>query len=121
LGVAPVSHVQIVGMKPPTIDSDDGHILSRTGSPLTSDTIDQFPAGYANRGQPVWEIGGDDYLSRQVFDLRVPMPLVVTERGAQCCRCAACGTATKTRNAEIVCDLPLAQTRPGRNGVRSDA
>jgi hypothetical protein len=88
---------------------------------LTSDTIDQFPAGYANCGQALWENGGDDYLARQVFDLPVPMPLVVTERRADRCRCAACSTATKTRNAEFVCDLPLAQTRPARNGVRSES
>ena len=36
----------------------------------------------------------------------------------ECFKRLAC---RKTRNAKIVCDLPLPQTRPGRNGVRGDA
>ena len=65
-------------------------------------TIDHVPANCAACGLPLRSIAGEDYLARQVFDLPVPVPLVVTEHRAHRCRCAACGTQTRAVFPEAV-------------------
>jgi transposase len=65
-------------------------------------TIDHFPPSCATCGRPLIGIAGDDYLARQVFDLPVPMPLVVTEHRAHRCRCVACGIATRATFPDVV-------------------
>ena len=62
--------------------------------------------------RPAIEIDrGEDYLARQVFDLPVPVPLVVTEHRAHRCRCAACGTQTRA-------EFPEAVSAPVQYGAR---
>ncbi len=52
----------------------------------------------ADRGKPALghlTRGATDFVSRQVFDLPEPQPLIVTEHRAHGCRCAACGGQTR--------------------------
>ena len=65
-------------------------------------TVDHLPALCANCAEPLPQIPGSDYDTRQVFDLPQPQPLVVTEHRAHRCRCTACGSVTKGAFPEAV-------------------
>ena len=109
--------------KPPRNQSLRGRSDKKTGGqpghpgktlcqvPTPDVSIDHFPADCATCGQPLRKIAGEDYLARQVFDLPVPMPLVVTEHRAHRCRCDACGAATRA-------DFPQAVSAPVQYGAR---
>jgi transposase len=100
--------------KPPRVSNQRGPTDKKTGGqpghpgktlcqvPEPDLTIDHFPPSCASCGQPLIKSASDDYLARQVFDLPVPVPLVVTEHRAHRCRCAACGTATRASFPEGV-------------------
>jgi len=109
--------------KPPRVGSLRGPTNKKTGGqpghpgktlcqvPTPDLTVNHFPASCATCGQPLRGIAGDDYLARQVFDLAVPVPLVVTEHRAHRCRCGACGTATRAA-------FPMAVSAPVQYGTR---
>jgi transposase len=100
--------------KPPRVSNQRGPTDKKTGGqaghpgktlcqvPEPDLTIDHFPPSCATCGRPLTGIAGDDYLARQVFDLPVPLPLVVTEHRAHRCRCVGCGTATRASFPEVV-------------------
>jgi transposase len=77
-------------------------------------TIDHLPAHCANCAEPLPQTPGNDYDSRQVFDLPQPKPLVVTEHRAHRCRCTACGSVTKGA-------FPAAVSAPVQYGDRITA
>lgn len=75
-----------------------GKTLRRTATPDA--TIDHFPEICTRCGAALSETMATDHTARQVFDLPEPQPLVVTEHRAHSCRCAACGTQTRSRFPE---------------------
>ena len=75
-----------------------GKTLRRTATPDA--TIDHFPEICTGCGAALSAAMATDHTARQVFDLPEPQPLVVTEHRAHSCRCAACGTQTRSRFPE---------------------
>ncbi len=65
-------------------------------------TIEHYPEACAACGEPLTTAMASGHVSRQVFDLPEPRPLLVTEHRAYCCRCAACGTQTRAAFPEGV-------------------
>jgi transposase len=58
-------------------------------------TVDHYPQACAGCGEPLTAATASGHVSRQVFDLPEPRPLIVTEHRAYVCRCAACGRQTR--------------------------
>jgi len=73
--------------------------------------IDHFPETCTACGTALSEVMATGHTARQVFDLPEPQPLIVTEHRAHCCRCAACGTATRAA-------FPEGVTAPAQYGAR---
>ena len=70
-----------------------GETLRRSETPDA--VVDHYPAQCGACGAPLTEAMATDFVSRQVFDLPEPQPLIVTEHRAHGCRCAACGGQTR--------------------------
>ena len=70
-----------------------GETLRRSEAPDA--VVDHYPAQCGVCGAPLTEAMATDFVSRQVFDLPEPQPLIVTEHRAHGCRCAACGGQTR--------------------------
>ena len=70
-----------------------GKTLSRVETPDA--IVDHFPEVCAGCGGALSEATATDHAARQVFDLREPQPLRVTEHRAFACRCGRCGTQTR--------------------------
>jgi transposase len=70
-----------------------GETLRRSEAPDA--VVDHYPAQCGACGAPLTEAMATDFVSRQVFDLPEPQPLIVTEHRAHGCRCAACGGQTR--------------------------
>ena len=70
-----------------------GETLRRSETPDAF--VDHYPAQCGACGAPLTEAMATDFVSRQVFDLPEPQPLIVTEHRAHGCRCAACGSQTR--------------------------
>ena len=70
-----------------------GETLRRSEAPDA--VVDHYPAQCGACGAPLTEAMATDFVSRQVFDLPEPQPLIVTEHRAHGCRCAACGSQTR--------------------------
>jgi transposase len=70
-----------------------GETLRRSEAPDA--VVDHYPAQCGVCGAPLTEAMVTDFVSRQVFDLPEPQPLIVTEHRAHGCRCAACGGQTR--------------------------
>jgi len=85
---------QASGRKPGGQQGHPGETLRRSETPDT--IVAHYPPACAGCGAPLSAaMAGNHVVARQVFDLREPWPLVVTEhRGHECC-CAACGTHTR--------------------------
>ena len=70
-----------------------GETLRRSEAPDAF--VDHYPARCGACGAPLTEAMAINFISRQVFDLPEPQPLIVTEHRAHGCRCAACGSQTR--------------------------
>ncbi len=70
-----------------------GETLRRSETPDAF--VDHYPAHCGACGAPLTEAMAISFVSRQVFDLPEPQPLIVTEHRAHGCRCAACGGQTR--------------------------
>ena len=70
-----------------------GETLRRSEAPDA--VVDHYPAQCGVCGAPLTEAMATDFVSRQVFDLPEPQPLIVTEHRAHGCRCAGCGGQTR--------------------------
>jgi transposase len=70
-----------------------GETLRRSEAPDA--VVDHYPAHCGACGRPLSEAMATDFVSRQVFDLPKPQPLLVTEHRAHGCRCATCGSQTR--------------------------
>src|SRR5271156_6285515 len=70
-----------------------GETLCRVEKPDA--TIDHYPETCAACGEPLTAAMATGQVSRQVFDLPEPRPLIVTEHRAHSCCCAACGVQTR--------------------------
>ena len=77
-----------------------GKTLRQTATPDA--TINHFPELCTGCGAALSKTMATEHTARQVFDLPEPQPLVVTEHRAHSCRCAACGTQTRSRFPEGV-------------------
>jgi transposase len=77
-----------------------GETLRRTETPDV--TIDHFPAACATCGTALTAEMATGHVTRQVFDLPEPQPLIVIEHRAHRCCCAACGTQTRAAFPEGV-------------------
>jgi transposase len=86
-----------------------GETLCRVEKPDA--TIDHYPETCAACGEPLTAAMATGHVSRQVFDLPEPRPLIVTEHRAHGCRCTACGTQTRAA-------FPEAVTAPVQYGKR---
>jgi len=58
-------------------------------------TIHHYPQTCSACGEALTVAMATDHVTRQVFDLPEPSPLIVTEHLAHGCRCAACGRQTR--------------------------
>jgi transposase len=76
-----------------------GETLCRVEKPDA--TIDHYPQACAGCGGPLTAATATGHVARQVFDLPQPT-LIVTEHRAHACRCAACGTQTRSAFPEGV-------------------
>jgi transposase len=70
-----------------------GETLRRSETPDA--VVDHYPARCGACGAALTEAMATNFVSRQVFDLPEPQPLIVTEHRAHGCRCAACGSQTR--------------------------
>ena len=70
-----------------------GETLRRSETPDAF--VDHYPAHCDACGASLTEAMAISFVSRQVFDLPEPQPLIVTEHRAHGCRCAACGGQTR--------------------------
>jgi transposase len=70
-----------------------GRTLRQSATPDC--TIAHYPVTCAACGRPLTAAMAEDHLSRQIFDLPEPQPLLVTEHRAYRCCCAACGSRTR--------------------------
>jgi len=77
-----------------------GETLRRVETPDA--TIDHYPPACTGCGEPLTVAMATGHVTRQVFDLPEPRPLIVTEHRAHACRCAACGTQTRAAFPEAV-------------------
>ena len=84
-----------------------GETLCRVEKPDA--IIDHYPETCAACGEPLTAAMATGHISRQVFDLPEPRPLIVTEHRAHGCCCAACGTQTRAA-------FPEAVTAPAQDG-----
>jgi len=82
------------GKKPGGQPDHPGETLRRSETPDA--VIDHYPPSCAACGAPLTQAMVTDFVARQVFDLPEPQPLLVTEHRAHGCRCAACGSQTRT-------------------------
>jgi transposase len=89
-----------------------GETLRRSATPDT--VVDHYPTQCDACGAPLTEATATDFVSRQVFDLPEPQPLIVTEHRAHGCRCAACGGQTRA-------GFPAWVTAPVQYGKRIGA
>jgi transposase len=85
-----------------------GETLCRVEKPDA--TIDHYPQACAGCGGPLTAATATGHVARQVFDLPQPT-LIVTEHRAHACRCAACGTQTRSA-------FPKGVTAPVQYGQR---
>ena len=67
---------------------------SREG-PFGTAPLSSTPPCLSRKSAPLTEAMAINFVSRQVFDLPEPQPLIVTEHRAHGCRCAACGSQTR--------------------------
>ena len=74
-------------------------------------TIDHYPQTCARCGELLTAAMATDCVTRQVFDLPEPRPLIVTEHRAHGCRCVSCGAQTRAT-------FPAGVTGPTQYGVR---
>lgn len=70
-----------------------GETLRRSEAPDA--VVDHYPTCCDACGAPLSEAMATNFVSRQVFDLPEPQPLIVTEHRAHGCRCAVCGSQTR--------------------------
>src|SRR5436853_4692 len=85
---------QASGRKPGGQQGHPGETLASSEAPDT--IVAHYPPACAGCGAPLSAaMAGNHVVARQVFDLREPWPLVVTEHRAHECCCAACGTHTR--------------------------
>jgi transposase len=70
-----------------------GETLRRSEAPDA--VVDHYPTCCDACGAPLSEAMATNFVSRQVFDLPEPQPLIVTEHRAHGCRCAMCGSQTR--------------------------
>jgi transposase len=77
-----------------------GETLRRTETPDA--IIEHYPSACTVCGAALTAAMATDHVTRQVFDLPEPQPLIVTEHRAHGCRCAACGTQTRAAFPEGV-------------------
>ena len=89
-----------------------GKTLCRTDTPDV--TIDHYPEACIACGEPLTAAMATDHVTRQVFDLPEPTPLIVTEHRVHGCRCDACGTQTRAA-------FPEGVTAPVQYGERISA
>jgi transposase len=89
-----------------------GGTLCRVETPDA--TIEHYPEACAACGEALSAAMATGQVSRQVFDLPEPRPLIVTEHRAYGCRCAACGAQTRAA-------FPEAVTAPVQYGERIGA
>lgn len=64
--------------------------------------IDHLPTACRDCGEPLTVATAEDHVTRQVFDLPEPRPLVIVEHRAHFCRCAGCGSRTRAAFPEGV-------------------
>ncbi len=89
-----------------------GETLRQSATPDA--IIDHYPPTCAACGEPLSAAMATDHVTRQVFDLPEPRPLVVSEHRAHGCRCAACGRPTRAA-------FPEGVTAPAQYGARIGA
>jgi transposase len=77
-----------------------GETLRRTETPDV--IIEHYPSTCTACGAALSSAMAMDHVTRQVFDLPEPQPLIVTEYRAHGCRCAGCGTQTRAAFPEGV-------------------
>ncbi len=77
-----------------------GTTLRRTETPDA--IIEHYPPACTTCGAALTEAMATDHVTRQVFDLPEPQPLIVTEHRAHGCRCATCGAQTRAAFPEGV-------------------
>jgi transposase len=89
-----------------------GKTLCRTDTPDV--TIDHYPEACIACGEPLTAAMATDHVTRQVFDLPEPTPLIVTEHRVHGCRCDTCGAQTRAA-------FPEGVTAPVQYGERISA